>query len=72
MQCCIIEELEGEMPRPARWEFSDHTSNAGLECTVTKVVSFIFAMKIIVVVSAYPFPLMTIPCIGNQFFYLCG
>ena len=42
MQCCIIEELEGEMPRPARWEFSDHTSNAGLECTVTKVVSLIF------------------------------
>ncbi|XP_072039249.1 uncharacterized protein [Amphiura filiformis] len=39
MQCSLLEEFEGEMPRPARWEFSDHTANAPLECTIIKVLT---------------------------------
>ncbi|KAJ8028888.1 Tudor domain-containing protein 1 [Holothuria leucospilota] len=38
LECCLFENMEGNLPREARWEFSDLTGQNCLECTVLKKI----------------------------------
>ncbi|XP_038072103.1 uncharacterized protein LOC119740764 [Patiria miniata] len=39
LECSLFEALDEDLPHQARWEFSDHTANALLDCTILKQMS---------------------------------
>ncbi|XP_070573534.1 uncharacterized protein [Ptychodera flava] len=40
VRCCLFEDLEQDLPRDARWEFTDRTLGQPILCTVKKQLSY--------------------------------